>query len=135
MDLRLRELVRERAHGRCEYCRFPEDRSVRPFHGDHVLARQHGGETVIENLAWACNHCNLHKGPNMTGIDPATGQSTRLFHPRQDRWEDHFHWQGAVLVGRTVIGRATIRVLDANNPLLVAVRAALMEEGFDFTPD
>jgi hypothetical protein len=50
-------------------------------------------------------------------------------------WEDHFHWQGALLVGRTVIGRATIRVLDANDPLLVAVRAGLMEERFDFTPD
>jgi len=83
----------------------------------------------------AVNHCNLHKGPNMTGIDPVTGQSARLFHPRQDRWEDHFHWQGAVMGGRTVIGRATIRVLDANDPLLVAVRAGLMEEGFDFTPD
>ena len=89
---------------------------LRPLHGDLVVARQLGGETVIEDLTWACNHCNLHKRSNMTGIDPATGQSARLFHPRQDGWEDHFHWQGAVMVGRTVIGRATIRVLDANDP-------------------
>jgi hypothetical protein len=37
-----------------------------------------------------------------------------------------------VLVGRSVIGRATICVLDANDPLLLTVRAALMEEGLDF---
>ena len=70
-----------------------------------------------------------------SGIDPVTSQSTRLFHPRHDRWEDHFRWQGSVLVGRTVIGRVTICVLDANDPLLVAVRAALTEEGLDFDPD
>jgi 5-methylcytosine-specific restriction endonuclease McrA len=98
MDQRLRELVRERAGGHCEYCGFPQEFSVRPFHCDHVVAQQHGGETVTENLAWACNHCNLHKGPNLTSIDPLTGQTTRLFHPRSDHWEDHFLWQGPVLL-------------------------------------
>jgi hypothetical protein len=87
---------------------------------------------VTENLAWACNHCNLNKGPNLTSIDPMTGQTTRLFHPRNDQWEDHFLWQGPVLVGRTTIGRATVYILDANNPMVAAARAALMKEGVYF---
>ncbi len=129
MDQRLRELVRERAGRHCEYCRFPQEFSVRPFHCDHVVAQQHGGEFVTENLAWACN---LHKGPNLTSIDPLTGQTTRLFNPRRDQWEEHFLWQGAVLVGRTAIGRATVHILDANNRMLVATPAALMEEDVYF---
>ena len=135
MDQRLRELVRERALGNCEYCRFPQQSSVRPFHCDHVVAQQHGGESVAENLAWACNHCNLHKGPNLTSIDPLTGQTTRLFNPRRDQWEELFLWEGAILVGRTAIGRATVNIVDANNRMLVATRAALMEEGVYFKRD
>ena len=132
MDQRLRELVREPALRNWEYCGFPQQFSVRPFHCDHVVAQQHGGESVAENLAWACNHCNLHKGPNLTSIDPVTGQTTRLFNPRRDQWEEHFLWEGAILVGRTAVGRATANIVDGNNRLLVATRAALMEEGVYF---
>src|SRR4051794_9946237 len=103
MDQRLRELVRERARGRCEYCRFPETFGVRPFHCDHIIAEQHRGKSVIQNLAWACNHCNLHKGPNLSGIDPVTEETVRLFHPRHDSWNEHFAWEGAHLVGRTAM--------------------------------
>ena len=31
----------------------------------------------MDNLALACIDCNLHKGPNLTGIDPETNQVTR----------------------------------------------------------
>lgn len=96
---------------------------------DHVVARQHGGETCLENLALSCISCNLHKGPNLAGIDPETGELTRLFHPRRDRWPDHFAWDGAVLAGRTPVGRATARVLAVNDPGAVEVRRALIEEG------
>jgi len=41
-----------------------------------------------------CNYCNLHKSSNLTGIDPQTGQIARLFHPRTDRWEQHFAFDG-----------------------------------------
>jgi hypothetical protein len=53
----------------------------------------------------------------------------RLFHPRRDDWENHFHWQGAHLVGQTAIGRATIALLEINLPQRVALRQALMDEG------
>jgi hypothetical protein len=39
-----------------------------PFQIDHIIARQHGGATELENLALACIHCNRFKGPNMLGL-------------------------------------------------------------------
>jgi len=129
MEQRLRELVERRARGQCEYCCFPAAFSCRPFHCDHVIAQQHGGGAVPENLAWSCNHCNLHKGPNLASIDPITGEMVRLFNPRTDLWNQHFQWHGAVLTGRTPNGRATIFLLDVNDPMVTAIRAALMEEG------
>jgi len=41
-------------------------------------------------------------------------------------------WSGAILVGRTRIARATIRVLAINDADAVAFRAELMEEGAFF---
>jgi len=42
------------------------------------------------------------KGTNLSGIDPATGEIARLFHPRRDIWSEHCQWQDALLVGRTL---------------------------------
>jgi hypothetical protein len=100
-----------------------------PFQVDHIIAEQHGGATVFNNLAWSCLHCNKHKGPNIAGIDPVTQQLVGLFDPRRQQWVRHFSWNGPVLVGRTRTGRATIRVLAMNDPDFVAYRAELMEEG------
>ncbi|MBN9119708.1 MAG: HNH endonuclease [Planctomycetes bacterium] len=74
-------------------------------------------------------YCNLHKGPNIAGIDPDTGQLTRLFNPRTDDWNEHFAWSGHILVGRTAIGRTTVVVLATNDAAARVVRAALMAEG------
>ena len=32
-----------------------------------------GSLDEVDNLALACHRCNLHKGPNLSGIDPLTG--------------------------------------------------------------
>ena len=98
--------VRRLAEGRCDYCRIPDSLDPLPFQIDHIVARQHGGRTVLENLAWSCLHCNKHKGPNIASIDPRTGDLISLFHPRRQNWERHFAWNGATLVGRTRNGRA-----------------------------
>jgi hypothetical protein len=63
-----------------------------------------------------------------------TGQLTRLFHPRQDLWHDHFAWAGAVVVGRTAVGRATVNVLAMNVPARVAARQSLIDAG-EFPPE
>lgn len=120
--------VRRRARNRCEYCHLPASVYPLPFHVDHVIALQHGGLTVLENLALACLHCNRHKGPNIAGTDPNTGEIVRLFHPRTDPWNGHFEWIGSALEGRTAIGRATIQVLSINDPDFLAVREALIRE-------
>src|ERR1700722_18848110 len=92
MNEALKRLVLDRAENTCEYCRLPQWLDVLPFQIDHVIAEQHHGPTAAENLALSCLNDNLHKGPNIAGLDPDTGLLTRLFHPRQDNWEEHFGW-------------------------------------------
>jgi hypothetical protein len=129
MNRNTEQIVRRRAGGFCEYCRLPESLSHLPFPLDHIIARQHGGRETQDNLALACPECNLHKGPNLCGIDPKTKLLTRLFNPRIDEWRKHFRWDGAILVGRTDIGRTTEYVIAANLPDRVALRAALIKAG------
>lgn len=105
MDAALRKFVRERAAGICEYCHLPEDFDPLPFCIDHVTAQQHHGPTEESNLALSCYNCNSFKGPNIAGIDPETGELTRLFHPRSEMWAEHFEWSGAILVGTSSVAR------------------------------
>ena len=128
MDARLEAHVQRRAKNRCEYCGFPAHLTRVLFQIDHVIAEKHGGATTLDNLAFSCFFCNTFKGPNIAGVDPKTGKVTRLFHPRRDRWEDHFRWDAALLVGRTAVGRTTIEVLRINRDDAVAVRQSLLEE-------
>lgn len=126
MDAATRAHVRSRAGDRCEYCRsHQDDEPFFRFQVEHVVARQHGGSDDASNLALACPHCNLHKGPNLAGLDPFDGALTPLFNPRQQRWEDHFAPRGPLVMGRTAIGRATVRVLNMNDRLRVELRATL----------
>jgi hypothetical protein len=131
--------VRRRAAGLCEYCRIPEAAFRRPFHIEHVIARQHGGASDIENLALACWTCNLKKGPNLTGIDPQTGQITPLFNPRSDRWANHFAFSGGTSIARgieirglTAVGRTTVVVLAMNAEFRKMTRYQLWREGVEF---
>ena len=110
----LRDRVASRAEHLCEYCRLPDRWTSLPFQVDHIIAEKHEGETSLENLAYACSHCNAFKGPNIAGRDHQTQQTVRLFDPRHDNWRDHFEWDGAAVQGRTPIGRATIAVLRIN---------------------
>src|SRR5512135_536754 len=120
MDRRLQAAVRLRAEGRCEYCHFPEAFARLPFQVDHIIPEKHQGPTTLENLALSCFSCNTCKGPNLAGLDPQTGELTRLFHPRRDRWEGHFRWEGPVLFGLTAVGRVTVQVLRINGADAVA---------------
>lgn len=131
--------VRRRAAGFCEYCRIPVAAFRRPFHVEHVIARQHGSLTELDNLALACWVCNLKKGPNLTGIDPQSKRITPLFHPRKDRWADHFAFSvgtsvsaGIEIRGLTPIGRTTVIVLAMNTEMRQMVRYELWREGVKF---
>jgi len=121
--------VRQRAAHRCEYCQVPEAFYQTPFELDHIIARQHGGRTVLGNLALSCLHDNGHKGPNIAGFDPVTRKLTKLFHPRRHKWDRHFRWNGPNIVGRTAIGRVTIAVLAMNDRDAVRAREELIADG------
>jgi hypothetical protein len=121
--------VRRRARYRCEFCRIPQS-AVRFRHQvDHIIAEQHEGDDEPSNLALACAHYNRHKGPNLSGLAPATRELIRLYDLRRDRWREHFARRGAVLIGLTAVGRTTVRVLAINDTLEIAAREMLIAEG------
>jgi hypothetical protein len=129
MDEALQRFVWRRALARCEYCQLPQGLSYLDFEIDHIIALKHEGPTMESNLALACFYCNSAKGPNIAGIDRQTGAIVRLFHPRRDRWRRHFDWDGPRLVGKTRIARATIAVLEINDPDAIELRRSLIDEG------
>ena len=107
--------VRERAAGRCEYCRLAA--AWEPFFTyrvEHIVARQPGGADHPVNLAFACHHCNLLKGPNLTSIDPDGGSVTSLFNLRTPVWTEHFRCDGGLVIGLTPEGRTTVFLLQMN---------------------
>jgi hypothetical protein len=125
IDVRLRESVRQRANGFCEYCRIPERLTLAEHEIDHVIALKHGGQTVAENLALSCTICNRYKGSDIASIDPGTGQLTPLFHPRLDDWDDHFTILHGELQALTAKGRVTIKLLQLNRPTRIKERQLL----------
>jgi len=121
-----------RAGGRCEYCRMHQSLQGATFHVEHVVPRAAGGASELDNLAWACPSCNLRKSDRLDARDAQSGMVVPLFHPRADRWSEHFAWQGYAIVGLTAVGRATVMALDLNHPRRLLVRQA--EELFGLFP-
>ena len=128
----LQRVVATRAGLRCEYCRMHQSLQGASFHLEHIVPVSLDGTDELDNLAWACPGCNLKKSNRVIAIDPTTGEETRLFHPRIDRWEEHLTWQGYSLVGLTPIGRALIAAFDLNPERRCRVRQA--EELFGLFP-
>lgn len=117
--------VRERAGDRCEYCQLPQEWSpLARLQVEHITPKKHGGSDDEANLALACIHCNSHKGSNLTGIDPATGEIVSLFDPRTQNWLRHFRRAGFHIVGQTPVGRTTVRVMNMNSDETLYLRMA-----------
>ena len=129
MDAATREFVRRRAAGRCEYCLIRQEHSSLAHHIEHIIAKQHHGSDDPENLAPACQECNLHKGPNLAGIDQETGEVAMIFNPRSDRWAAHFAFRGMFVVALTPVGRVTIDLLAMNNARRLETREELLSLG------
>ena len=119
----------QRARGLCEYCRLHEEDAIVPHQPDHIVAVQHGGQPVLDNLALACCDCNLLKGTNLASMDPSTGQAAFLFHPRRDLWSEHFRLESGIIVGLTAVGRATAFLLQLNTVDKVRLRQRLQTLG------
>ena len=120
-----------RAGHRCEYCHAPEAVFNLPLEVEHIVPIVRGGEDTAANWALACRACNLYKATHVSGSDPGSHAVVRLFHPREDRWEDHFQVapESGEMVGRTPIGRATVMRLGLNSAAQVAARRQWMRLG------
>jgi hypothetical protein len=116
--------IRERASDRCEYCGMHQSLQGATFHVEHVLPSSRGGPSTIDNLAWCCPSCNLHKSDRTHASDPQTGRLEALFHPRRDDWNVHFGWDQERVVGRTPSGRATVDALKLNADRRLQIRRA-----------
>lgn len=57
----IRKVVATRAKDTCEYCRSQGKFATQSFTVEHIKPRKLGGETILDNLAWACFGCNGHK--------------------------------------------------------------------------
>jgi len=125
IEAALREFVRSRAAGFCEYCRISERFTLAEHEIDHVIAAKHGGRPVVENLALCCAVCNRFKGSDIASIDPEDGALTPLFHPRLDRWDDHYEFRGGETLPLTAKGRVTVRLLRMNRPTRIKERQVL----------
>ena len=128
----IQRAVRERTSGRCEYCRMHQSLQGATFHVEHIVPQSRGGDTTLENLAWACPGCNLRKSDRVEALDPQTRQFVALFNPRVDHWRDHFRWENYRIVPLTATGRATASALELNHPRRIRIRQA--EEWFDLFP-
>jgi hypothetical protein len=116
--------VAERAGHRSEYCRAPEAIFNLPFEVEHIVPTSRDGSDDESNLALACRACNLFKSDQQIGTDEATQEVIRLFHPRRERWDEHFRVdpESGAIQGLTPVGRATVACLRMNRPVQLTAR-------------
>lgn len=131
LPVAVRREVTRRAKDCCEYCLSQLDFSPSQFSVNHIVPKARGGDDALDNLALACQSCNNHKHTATSAIDPVSGQLVALFHPRRDRWTQHFAWSDdkTIIIGITASGRATVSRLRLNRVSLVNLRRLLVEAG------
>ena len=129
--LRLRRWL-ESLGERCEYCQTSESVTGIALEVDHIHPRSKGGETNYFNLCRTCSSCNTIKSDQTEAVDPLTGHTVQLFHPRRQPWSEHFTWDsdGARIIGITPQGRATVEALLMNNPRIVHARRLWVSVGW-----
>ena len=126
---KLRLLVAERAGFACEYCLVGQDDLIFSCQVDHIISLKHGGKTVAENLAYSCLPCNVSKGSDVGSIVSSQGKFTRFFNPRRDNWSDHFSLSDGIILPKSLIGEATVRIFQFNAPERVLRRRLLATAG------
>lgn len=126
----IRQAAFERANFRCEYCRIYERYSFLAFHLEHIVSLKHGGDNTLENLALACPICNLNKGTDIATFIDSINKPIRFFNPRNDDWKDHFEIQiSGLILPKTEIGEATLKIFDFNNSDSMLERELLVING------
>lgn len=128
----LRAKVRAQAGDRCGYCLARQEYVPWVLEIEHIFPKSKGGIDEEDNLWLACHSCNLYKSDQTHGHDPLSGQRVKIFNPRKQQWKRHFRWSedGAMIVGKTTCGRATILALKLNNLVAVTVRRNWIAAGW-----
>lgn len=128
----LRRQLEEADDHRCAYCQTLQANSGQRMVPDHIMPESKGGERTFGNLCFACRRCNEYKSSRTDAVDPLTGQTVPLFHPRQQAWTEHFSWEdsGTKIVGLTAVGRATLVALQMNHEIIVAARQRWVSAGW-----
>ncbi|MDQ2746196.1 MAG: HNH endonuclease [Acidobacteriota bacterium] len=123
-----REEVFKRAQGVCEYCRSQENYSISMFEVEHILPISKKGETILENLAFACSGCNKYKSDRISSFDAPSQAEIEFYNPRKDDWHEHFIWNtgSTEIIGKTAKGRVTIKLLKLNRKNLINLRSVLV---------
>ncbi len=129
----LRRLVYERAHGCCEYCLIPETAVLAVHEIDHIISQKHNGKSTPQNLALSCSLCNKLKGSDIASIDPDTEDIIALYHPRRDKWTEHFKLSDGKIISLTPTGNVMVRLLHFNSMNRIEERSLLMKAWFPKT--
>lgn len=128
----LRKKVAAEARHRCGYCLTAQVYTAMPMHIEHIVPLAADGTSNEENLWLACPLCNGYKATQTHHLDPETGESVRIFNPRQQKWQEHFEWSedGLFIHGKTGCGRATVLALKLNNDFLTRARRRWVMAGW-----
>jgi hypothetical protein len=132
LSKKLKQTVAERANHCCEYCLSQARFATQAFSVEHIKPLSQGGSLLsLDNLALACQGCNAHKYTKTEAYDPVTQQIANLYHPRQQRWCEHFQWNCdfSLVIGISPTGRATVDALHLNRDGLVNLRRILYQAG------
>ncbi|HEY0461112.1 MAG TPA: HNH endonuclease signature motif containing protein [Pyrinomonadaceae bacterium] len=126
----LRSEVELRANGFCEYCRIAIEDTYFGGEIDHIVSLKHRGQTILENLALACQPCNRSKGSDLGSISQTSGLLVRFYHPRTDIWHENFRVNAdAEIEFLTEIGEVTAFIFGFNEPERIEERRGLLEIG------
>jgi len=116
-----RAAVRVAYDYRCGYCHVPESDIGGQLQIDHYRPLSKGGSDDVDNLVYACSHCNSFKG----GYWPEEGMpdSFYLLHPDEDDSAGHIEVAAnGRLMGLTPRGWFHIHWLRLNRPQLIVWR-------------
>ena len=120
----------QRADYLCEYCLVSVESRFLRFHVDHIISIKHSGKTEAPNLAYTCSTCNYFKGTDIVSIvNYPNLEFARLFHPRLDKWHEHFELKDAEISPMTPIGKVTANILQFNTSQRIKDREQLITLG------
>ena len=124
----LRQTIADRANLLCEYCLIAEAVTFYGCEVDHIISLKHGGSSEPQNLAYACALCNRAKGSEVGSVS-TSGEFTRFFNPRTDRWAEHFRLDAAAIRPLTIVGEVTARILEFNDSARLHEREEMIRFG------